>query len=827
MARRCRSWSPTSAADTANRRRSSATIGRTTARLPFSEWTSPSSRSALSVPVNTLSASPLPVGPVSGARDLAHLEGLDHVVDLDVVVRPQADTALVTLADLGRVVLEPAEGLHRQVVGDHGTVTHQPRLRVADDRAAADERARDVADPRHPEDLADLRRAELHLLVDGLEHALESGLDLVDGLVDDRVVPDVHPLAVGELGGLTLGPDVEAQDDDVVGQRQVDVALGDPTDAAVDDPQRDVVVDLDLHERLFERLDGARVVALDDQVELTGLLERGVEVLQADPLPHGRVLRVADAGLPTVGDLPGRPVLVDDEERVAGTRHRGEADDLDRPGGQGLLELVAVLVEQRTDATVGVAGHDGVALAQRAALDQDRGDGAPALVQLALDDDTLRVLLGVRAQVEGGVGGQQDRREQLVEALTGGRGDVDEHRVAAVLLGHQPVLGELLTDLGGVGPLLVDLVDGDHDRHLGGLGVVERLDRLRHDAVVGRDHQHDDVGDLRATGTHRGERLVTRGVDEGDRTLVVLQLGDDLVGADVLGDATGLLRHHVAMTQCVEELRLSVVDVTHDGHHRRTGRPVLLVALLVTEGEVEGLEELAVLVLGADDLDDPADLGTEQLQRLVVDRLRRGDHLAQVEQGGDQRGRLGVDPLGQVGQRGAAGQPDGLPVAAGQADAAHRRRRHGVELLTPLLLALAPADRTATTRTPEGTRGAGTGATTATATATAATTGAETTGRSAAAAATGTTATGTEATAAAATAGTTRTATTTGAAGTTGTATGTAGRARRHHAGARALRHHARVGPGPTRTCGRTRPARTGRRTRTTGTGAGARAGRA
>ena len=122
------------------------------------------------------------------------------------------------------------------------------------------------------------------------------------------------------------------------------------------------------------------------------------------------------------------------------------------------------------------------------------------------------------------------------------RGDVDEHRVAAVLLGDQAVLGELLADLVRVGPLLVDLVDRDHDRHLGRLGVVERLDRLRHDAVVGRDHQHDDVGDLRAAGTHGGERLVTRGVDEGDRPLVALQLGDDLVGTDVLGDATGLRR---------------------------------------------------------------------------------------------------------------------------------------------------------------------------------------------------------------------------------------------------------------------------------------------
>ena len=101
-------------------------------------------------------------------------------------------------------------------------------------------------------------------------------------------------------------------------------------------------------------------------------------------------------------------------------------------------------------------------------------------------------------------------------------GDVDEHRVAAVLLGHQVVLGELLADLVRVGALLVDLVDRDHDRHVGRLGVVERLDRLRHDAVVGRDHEDRDVGDLGTTGTHGGERLVTRGVDEGDRALVAL-----------------------------------------------------------------------------------------------------------------------------------------------------------------------------------------------------------------------------------------------------------------------------------------------------------------
>jgi hypothetical protein len=63
--------------------------------------------------------------------------------------------------------------------------------------------------------------------------------------------------------------------------------------------------------------------------------------------------------------------------------------------------------------------------------------------------------------------------------------------------------------------------------------VVDRLDRLRHHAVVGRDHQNGDVGRLRATGAHCGEGGVAGRVDEGDLLTVLL----DLIGADVLGDA--------------------------------------------------------------------------------------------------------------------------------------------------------------------------------------------------------------------------------------------------------------------------------------------------
>ncbi len=110
----------------------------------------------------------------------------------------------------------------------------------------------------------------------------------------------------------------------------------------------------------------------------------------------------------------------------------------------------------------------------------------------------------------------------------------------------------------------------------------------------------------------------------------------------------------VGVAQRVEQLGLAVVDVTHHGDDRRPRREVLLVALVGAELEVEGLEQLAVLVLGGDDLDDVVELLTEQLQRLVVDRLGGGDHLAEVEQHLHQRGRLDVDLVGEVGQRRAS-----------------------------------------------------------------------------------------------------------------------------------------------------------------------------
>ncbi len=152
---------------------------------------------------------------------------------------------------------------------------------------------------------------------------------------------------------------------------------------------------------------------------------------------------------------------------------------------------------------------------QRAALHQHGRDRTAAAVEPRFDHGAFGRTVRIGLEVEH-FGLQRDHVEQLVEiGLFLGR-DFDFEHVAAERFDLDFVLQQFGAHALGLGVGLVDLVDGDDDRNLRRLGVVDRFDRLRHDAVVGRDHQHDDVGDLGAAGAHRGEGGVAGRIDEGD-----------------------------------------------------------------------------------------------------------------------------------------------------------------------------------------------------------------------------------------------------------------------------------------------------------------------
>ena len=96
----------------------------------------------------------------------------------------------------------------------------------------------------------------------------------------------------------------------------------------------------------------------------------------------------------------------------------------------------------------------------------------------------------------------------------------------------------------------------------------------------------------------------------------------DVIGADVLGDSAGLAGHDVGLADVVEQRGLAVVDVAHDGDHRRPRHQLL--------GRVVGgvaLDLRRVLVL-PDRLE--AERRGDQLDLVEVEALVDRHHQAQL-----------------------------------------------------------------------------------------------------------------------------------------------------------------------------------------------------
>jgi hypothetical protein len=381
------------------------------------------------------------------------------------------------------------------------------------------------------------------------------------------------------------------------------------------------------------------------------LLDALEDVLERDLAAGAAGLRlVAKADRALVGLLAGAAIVLDDARELAGVGDAVEAEDLDRVARHGGVDALAGVVAHRPDLAPVRAGHERVADLQGAALDEQRHDGPAPRIELGLDDDAARGRVGVGLELLE-LGDDEDRVEEVLEPLLGLGRHVDELGVATPLRGLQVELRHLRAHARRIGALLVDLVDGDEDRDVGGAGVVDRLAGLRHDAVVGGHHDDRDVRDLAAAGAHGGECLVARGVEEGDRLLTVV----DLVGADVLGDATGLARGDLGLADGVQQRRLAVVDVAHDRDDRRALDEIL----------VGVLEDRLVLglVVGVDDLDLLAELLGQDGDRLVGERLREGDHLPHAHELLDDVGDGDAEVLGDIADRRARVDADDVGAA--------------------------------------------------------------------------------------------------------------------------------------------------------------------
>src|SRR5690606_25941415 len=270
------------------------------------------------------------------ARHLDALVALDLVAYLDVIIVPDANAAFRTGPDLVHVVLEAPERLQLAFEDDDVVAQHANRV-VAPDVALGDDAARDVAELRRHEDLLHLGQADDVLPDLRCEQAAHRRLHVVDRLVDDAVVANVHARFLDRVPRRVVRAHVEPDDRGLGRRRQRGVRLGDAADAGGDH--------LDLHlvgrklrERVAQRFRTAVHVGLDQQRDglLLSLRHLAEHVLELRRLLL-RELRLACLGLAVLRDLARLALVLHHEEVVARVRRLRQPEHDDRGRRPGAI----------------------------------------------------------------------------------------------------------------------------------------------------------------------------------------------------------------------------------------------------------------------------------------------------------------------------------------------------------------------------------------------------------------------------------------------------------------------------------------------------------
>ena len=252
--------------------------------------------------------------------------------------------------------------------------------------------------------------------------------------------------------------------------RELHVVLGDAADPAVHEHELDVVA-LELAQRLGARLERALDVGLEHDVERGGLaaLDLLEEVLEARAAGRGDRL-VADEAR-ALGAGLGQRARVRQVVAPRASRRRRRAARRSRgpgPGVEGPADLTVLPRRRRSALTLPkpAPATTGSPTSSRPFWTMTVATGPRPTSRLASSTVPTARPVG-RAVSSASSATSEDLLEQLVDAGALQRGDLDADRVAAPLLGDEPVLADLLEDAVGVGVGPVHLVDGDDDRDLG------------------------------------------------------------------------------------------------------------------------------------------------------------------------------------------------------------------------------------------------------------------------------------------------------------------------------------------------------------------------
>ena len=259
---------------------------------------------------------------------------------------------------------------------------------------------------------------------------------------------------------------------------------------------------------------------------------------------------------------------------------------------------------------------------------------AAALIQLCLDDGAVSRQIRVSLQFLH-FSNQQNHFQQVADTGFLMCGNRNHNGVAAPILRNELMLCQLLFNVIRICARTVDFIDSYNDRYLCSLSMVDSLDGLRHYTVICCYNQNCNVGYLCAAGTHSGESLMARGIQEYNLLALVVYL----ISTDVLGNTAGLAGSNVGFADSVQQGGFTMVNVAHNGNNRRTRNAFFRrIVNLGNLGRILFRSLLANLY---------AEVVADKLCGIKVDILVNGNHYAQHEQSLDYFINLTLNELGK------------------------------------------------------------------------------------------------------------------------------------------------------------------------------------
>src|SRR3989304_829761 len=267
---------------------------------------------------------------------------LDDVVLFVIGKACEGNAAIKAGFDFLHVFLEALERVNRPIKHNLFAAKHV-RFGFAQGSAIPNNAARHQAKRPDLERLTHLGVADPLVRIDWLEQALERLVYVLDQLVDDIVLADVHAARVGHFAGRGVHAYIETDDNRLRGDGEHNVALVDVARRSVQNLDLDLFV-AQLFERIDERLNRALAVGLDDQGQLLDFARLNLRVHigerhRANRAGYGCLVCFDE---PLIGDGLGDLFVLDHLECFTGVRNTRQAQHLNRRRGRGLANGLAL-----------------------------------------------------------------------------------------------------------------------------------------------------------------------------------------------------------------------------------------------------------------------------------------------------------------------------------------------------------------------------------------------------------------------------------------------------------------------------------------------------